>query len=103
MAYTSPNIAASGTTWPQLLGGGLAGQLERLIAAQVGTADPTAAPTAAATGGGPTGGLLAAGTYYFVHTESNGIGETKISPEGSQLTVGATNIPRFTFPALKTG
>ena len=36
-------------------------------------------------------------------TESNGFGETTKSPEGTQLTVGATNQPQFTFPSLKTG
>ncbi len=36
-------------------------------------------------------------------TESNGIGESTIGPESAQLTVGATNIPRYTFQALKTG
>jgi hypothetical protein len=103
MAYTSPSITASGTTWAQLQAAGVSGHLERLIAAQAATAAPTSAATATATGGGSTGGSLAAGTYYFVFTETNGIGETTASPEGSQLTVGATNIPRFTFPALKTG
>ena len=64
---------------------------------------PTSAPTATATGGGSTGGTLAAGTYYIVFTETNDLGETTASPESSQLTVSAGNIPRVTFPSLKTG
>lgn len=67
------------------------------------TAAPTAAPTATATGGGATGGLLAAGNYLITFTEVNGVGETTVSPESTSLTVGATNIPRVTFPTLKTG
>lgn len=109
MAYIGSIIAssnaltASGITFAQLQASGVSGHLEKLIAAQVATVAPTAAPTATATGGGSTGGLLAAGTYYFVQTETNGVGETTISPEGSQLTVSAGNKPRFTWPSLKTG
>ena len=103
MSYTAPTVVASGTTFAQFQAGGASGHLEKLITAQGPTAAPTAAPTATATGGGASGGLLAAGTYYFVHTESNGFGETTKSPEGTQLTVGATNQPQFTFPSLKTG
>src|SRR5215472_4580417 len=102
MAYTSPNIIASGTTFAQHQAAGLSGHLERLIASQAATASPTAAATATATGGGSSGGSLAAGTYYFVFTESNGIGETLKSPQGSQLTVASGNIPQFTFPSLQT-
>jgi hypothetical protein len=103
MTYTVPSITASGTTFAQFQAGGASGHLEKLITAQVATAAPTAAATATATGGGASGGLLAAGTYYFVHTESNGFGETSASPQGVQLTVGSTNQPQFTFPALQTG
>jgi hypothetical protein len=103
MSYTAPSITASGTTFAQFQAGGASGHLEKLIAAQAATVAPTSAATATATGGGSTGGLLAAGAYYFVFTESNGIGETTKSPEGSQLTVGSTNQPQFTFPSLKTG
>jgi hypothetical protein len=103
MAYTNPNIIASGTTFAQFQSGGASGQLEKLIAAQVATQAPTVTGTATATGGGSTGGLLAAGTYYIVVTETNGKGETTIGPESAQLTVAATNIPRYTFQALKTG
>jgi len=97
-----PYVYPVSRTFPQLQGLGLGGLIETIIANQTATVDPDTAPTAAATGGGATGGLLAAGTYYLVFTETNGLGETKISPESSQLTVGATNIPRVTFPALKT-
>ena len=64
---------------------------------------PTTAATATATGGGSTGGSLAAGTYYFVFTETDGTGETTPSPQGLQLTVAAGNVPQFTFPALQPG
>ena len=104
MAFTAPNILASGTTWAQLQAGGASGHLEKLITANIaGSAAPTSAATATATGGGSSGGLLAAGTYYFVFTETDGTGETTVSPEGSQLTVASTNQPQFTFPSLKTG
>jgi hypothetical protein len=102
-AYAAPRIVASGTTFAQLRAGGVSGHLERLIAAQAATADPTTAATVAATGGGSSGGSLGAGTYYLVFTETNGIGETKISPESSQLTLSSGNIPRVTFPAMKGG
>lgn len=104
MAYSPPAIRASGQTFTQLKAGGLVGQVEALITANAtATAAPTAAPTAAATGGGATGGLLAAGTYFIKFTETNGVGETTASPESTQLTVSATNIPRITFATLKTG
>jgi hypothetical protein len=103
MAYTNPSITASGTTFAQFQAAGASGHLERLIAAQVVTLAPTVAATWTATGGGATGGALAAGTFYMVVTESNGIGETLAGPESAQITVGATNIPRITFQTLKTG
>jgi hypothetical protein len=103
MAYTAPTVVASGTTFAQFQAGGASGHLEKLITAQGATLTPTSAATATPTGGGASGGSLGAGTYYFVFTESNGFGETKTSPEGSQLTVAATNQPQFTFPSLKSG
>jgi hypothetical protein len=103
MSYTAPTVVASGTSFAQFQAGGASGHLEKLITAQGATLAPTVAATATATGGGSSGGLLAAGTYYFVFTETNGFGETTKSPEGSQLTVGSTNQPQFTFPSLKTG
>jgi hypothetical protein len=102
MAYTSPSIAPSGTTFAQFQAGGVSGQLERLIAANLsGTAAP-AAPTLSATGGGTSGGSLAAGTYYVKVTETNGIGETTASPEVS-VTIASGNIPQVTFAALQAG
>jgi hypothetical protein len=103
MSYTAPTPVASGVTFAQLQAAGLSGHIEKLLAAQVATVAPTVAATATATGGGSTGGLLAAGTYYFVISESNGFGETLVGPESSQLTVSATNIPRITFQTLKSG
>jgi hypothetical protein len=103
MAYSPPTPTASGTTFAQFQAGGVSGHLEKLITAQTATVAPSAAATATATGGGSSGGALAAGTYFFVFTETNGFGETTKSPEGAQLTVGATNQPQFTFPSLKTG
>jgi hypothetical protein len=66
-------------------------------------ADPVTAPTASATGGGATGGLLAAGDYLLSYTYVTALGETLRSNDSTTLTVGATNIPRVTFPALPTG
>ena len=103
MSYTAPTVVASGTTFAQFQAGGASGHLEKLITAQGATLAPTVAHTIAATGGGSSGGLLAAGTYYSVVTESNGFGETTKGPEASQLTVGSTNIPRVTFQTLKSG
>jgi hypothetical protein len=102
MAYTSPSITPSGTTFTQFQAGGTGGILERLIAENLpGTAVP-GAPTVNATGGGGTGGNLAAGTYYIVVTETNGIGETTASPELS-VAIVAGDIPQVTFAALQAG
>jgi hypothetical protein len=102
MAYTSPTIAPSGTTFAQFQAAGASGQLERLITANLsGTAAPNA-PTLSATGGGTTGGSLAAGTYYVKVTETNGIGETTTSTEVS-VTIAAGNIPQVAFAALQAG
>ncbi len=102
MAYTSPTIAPSGTTFAQFQAGGISGQLERLIAANfLGTAAPSA-PTLSATGGGTTGGNLAAGTYYIKVTETNGIGETTPSLEVS-VTIASGNIPQVTFAVFQAG
>ncbi len=103
MAYTPPTVVASGATFAQFQAGGASGHLDLLIAQQAATLAPTVAATASATGGGASGGAIAAGTYYIVITESNGFGETTAGPESAQLTVSATNIPRVTFQALKTG
>jgi hypothetical protein len=102
MAYISPSIVPSGTTFAQFQAGGVSGQLERLIAANFnGTAAP-GAPTLSPTGGGSSSGNLAAGTYYVKVTETNGIGETTASAEAS-VTIAAGNIPQVTFAALQAG
>ena len=102
MAYTSPTLVPSGTTFAQFQAGGASGQLERLIAANLlGTSAP-GVPTLSPTGGGTSGGNLAPGTYYVKVTETNGIGETTASAEAS-VTIAAGNIPQVTFAALRTG
>lgn len=101
MAYTSPSLTASGTTWALLQAGGITAHLEKLIAAQAATLAPTVTGTFADTAS--SGGSLAAGTYYAVVTETNGIGESTIGPESAQLTVTATHINTYTFQALKAG
>lgn len=100
MAYTSPSIVASGTTFAQFQGGGPSGHLEKLIAAQVATADPTVAPTLSAAG---TGGTLPAATYAVRVSETNGIGETlSIAAAATQaVTLGQTLT--VTFQSLKSG
>jgi hypothetical protein len=103
MSYTAPTVVASGTTFAQFQAGGASGQLEALIAAQGPTLAPTVAHTWTENGGGSSGGLIAAGTYYSVVTESNGFGETTKGPESTQITVTATHIPRITFQSLKSG
>jgi hypothetical protein len=104
MAYTSPNIVTSGTTFIQLQAGGLSSVLEAVLTANKNaSAAPTAPATATAAGGGSSGGLLAAGTYFFVFTETDGTGETTPSPQGAQLTVATGDEPQFTFPTLQAG
>jgi hypothetical protein len=67
-------------------------------------ANPTVAATATATGGGSSGGSLAAGNYGIAYTFVNAWGETTVGTSLlASLTVGATNIPRVTVPALPTG
>lgn len=102
MAYTTPTIVPSSTTFALFQAGGASGILERLIAANLaGTAAP-GAPTILATGGGTSGGSLAAGTYYVKVTETNGMGETTASPEVS-VTIAAGNIPQVAFTSLQAG
>jgi hypothetical protein len=101
MAYISPSITASGTTFAQFQAGGASRHLENLITANLnGTPAPTSAPTVAVAG---SGGLLAAGTYRLVLTETNGLGETTASPESAPFNVAAGQIPTVTFPALQAG
>src|SRR5262249_9117914 len=101
MAYTSPNITASGTTFAQLVSGGVSGHLERLIAANLAPSNsPSSAPTLSASGSGNT---LPTGTYYAVITESDGIGETLASPvSGSQAVTSGQKLT-VTFPSLQSG
>ncbi len=103
MAYTAPLVAASGTAFAAFQSGGLSGQIEALITAQVALLSPTVKAAWTATGGGSTGGFLPAGTYYATVTESSGLTETSGAPESDQITVSAGNIPRLTFQSLKTG
>lgn len=63
-------------------------------------ANPSTTATIAATGGGASGGLLAAGTYQATYTFVNTWGETLEGGRSATVTVGATNIPRVTLPAL---
>ena len=102
MAYTSPTVPASGTTFAEFQAAGPAGHLQRIVAELLaGTANPTA-PTLSAAGGGSANGLLPTGTVYVVVTETNGIGETLASTEVSAaITTG--DIPTVTFAALQTG
>jgi hypothetical protein len=66
-------------------------------------ANPTVAATVAPTGGGATGGSMAAGKYKVAYTWVNTWGESTVGTSASaQFTVGATNIPRVTLPALPT-
>jgi hypothetical protein len=101
MAYTSPNITTSGTTFTQLQQGGLTSVLETLITVNKnGTNAPTAAPTLSESG---SGGTLPAATYFCVSTESNGVGETTPGPvsAGQAITLGEDLV--VTYPALQTG
>jgi len=102
MAYTKPNILASGAAFADLQAGGASGHLELLIAAQAATLAPTVA-AAWVNNGQTSGGALAAGTYYQVITETNGIGETTHGPVSTQITLTATYQPTITFQTLKTG
>jgi hypothetical protein len=68
-------------------------------------ANPTTQLTASATGGGASGGSLAAGDYYIAYTwvDEDGNETTIGTSVSAAVTVGATNIPRVTIPALPTG
>ncbi len=102
MAYTSPSITPSGTTFAQFQAGGTGGQLERLIASNYAPNAAPSVPTVSATGGGTSGGNLPAGTWYVKVTETDGVGETTASNEVS-FTSAAGNIPQVTFAALQAG
>ncbi len=64
---------------------------------------PSGAPTVSATGGGVSGGSLQAGAYYCKYTWVNSNGETTASPESTQFTISAGNIPEVTIASLPTG
>jgi hypothetical protein len=101
MAYTSPSITTSGTTFAGLQQAGAAGLLENLVTSNLAaSAAPTAAPTLSTTG---TGNTLPTGNYYVTITESDGCGETTQSPTSSvqAVTLGAALV--VTFPTLKSG
>ncbi len=102
MAYVSPNVQPSGTTFNQFQAGGTSGQVDRLIAANSGgTANPSSPAVVSATGGGVAGGALSAGNYYLTFTESNGFGETLASPESAEFTVSSQQ-PPATAPVVNT-
>ena len=101
--FVAMAIQSSGTTWAQFKTGGVKVIADKLAAANPAKANPTTTATVAPTGGGSTGGSLAAGTYYFAYTFVDCFGETLAGGESAQVTVGATNIPRVTLPALPTG
>ena len=100
MSYTPPTVVASGTTFAQLQAAGVSGHLERLITAQGARSPDVLAATLSETG---SGGTLPAATYYVVQTESNGFGETTVSPtsSGQAITLGQNLV--ITPPSLKTG
>lgn len=104
MAYIDPNISASGITFAQHQSMGVSGHLEALITANsVATSAPVTALTVSASGVSTAGGSLAAGGYLLKFTETNGLGETTVSPESAAMTVAAGNIPLITRPALHAG
>lgn len=102
MSYPTLVLPASGTTWAQFLAGGLSAMIERLITVIQAAASvaPTAAPTLAASGSGAT---LPAASYFIGVTETNGIGETTLSPSSlvQAITLGQNLV--VTYPALQTG
>ncbi len=106
--YVSPVLVASGTTFAQLQAGGLPVMVAAMLAANPAVINPTVAATATATGGGASGGLLAAGDYFFAYTWVTALGETTAgtafaSEVTGAVTVGTANKPRVTIPALPTG
>ncbi len=103
MAYTVPNVPASGAVLSQLVAGGASGLLNLIITGMAATAAPVTAPTVSGAGVSTAGGLLAAGGYLVEFTETNGVGETTISPQSAAMTVATAGIPLITFPALQTG
>ena len=100
MAYPSPSLVASGTTFTQLLTYGFTGHLEHLLTAQVATSSPITAATVASAGGGSFGGALAPGGYYLNFTETNAFGETLPSAESAVFTIATVSAPSVTATVL---
>lgn len=105
-AFTAVTASSSGTyTGPRNLTyiatvtrGGIAN------AASSPIANPSTQATVAVTGGGASGGTLPAGDYYVSYSWVTTEGETTVgTSQSAQFTVGATNIPRVTIPALPAG
>ncbi len=103
MSYVAPNVPSSGAVLSQLVGGGASGLLNLIVTGMATTSAPVTAPTVSAAGNSTSGGLLAAGGYLCEFTETNGVGETTISPQSAAMTVATAGIPLITFPALQTG
>lgn len=64
---------------------------------------PSSAPTLTSATASGTGGTLAAATYYYKITGTNGVGETTASNEVNATTTGSTSSVSLAFPALPTG
>ena len=80
MAYIAPVVVASGHD-VRTVPGGRSVRSPRAADHRPGRdAGPDRGRDRVANGGGASGGLLAAGTYYFVVTETNGFGETTAGP-----------------------
>jgi len=94
MSYTPPSVTPSGTTFAQFQSGGASGHLERLIAAQAATSNPTAALMATATGGGQS---IAAPTVAATAFATGG-GATIANPS-TQATVSVGSATTGSLPA----
>ncbi len=96
--YVAPFITASGAAFADLVSGGIAGIVAKLVTANAAFADPASQATVNVTGGGASGGLLPAGAYFVAYTYGDASGESKVGTSRSAtFTVGATNIPTVTF------
>jgi hypothetical protein len=62
-----------------------------------------AAPSTPSVSNITTGGSVAANTYYFVYTHTDGLGETVISAQSSTVTTGTTSTITATSPGASTG
>ncbi len=61
------------------------------------------APSAPSVAGSSSGGTVAANTYYFVYTYTDGLGDTVISPQSQVTTTGGTSSITATSPGASTG